>query len=77
MFTGADGSYSFTGLAAGNYTITETQPDGFNDGLDFLGTVNGEQRGNDNGEDAFTEIVLASGENGIDYIFSKVQIAGG
>ncbi len=27
--TAADGSYSFTGLAAGNYTITETQPTGY------------------------------------------------
>ena len=43
--TGPDGSYVFTGVPAGNYTVTETQPNGYLDGKDSGGnsggTVNG------------------------------------
>ncbi len=46
--TGTDGSYQFTALADGTYTVTQTQPSGFNDGKDTigspaLGTVNNDQ----------------------------------
>ncbi len=34
VFTDASGRYTFSGLNAGNYAITQTQPDGFTDGLD-------------------------------------------
>jgi hypothetical protein len=34
VLTRADGSYSFIGIPPGTYTITETQPGFFNDGLD-------------------------------------------
>src|SRR5262249_36381718 len=33
----ADGSYSFIGLRPGNYTVIETQPAKYNDGLDSIG----------------------------------------
>ena len=37
--TGAGGGYAFEGLNAGTYTITQTQPDGFDDGIDFGGPL--------------------------------------
>jgi uncharacterized repeat protein (TIGR01451 family)/fimbrial isopeptide formation D2 family protein len=44
----ANGSYSFTGLRAGAYTVTETQPSGYTDGADTVGTpVLGATAGND------------------------------
>jgi uncharacterized repeat protein (TIGR01451 family)/fimbrial isopeptide formation D2 family protein len=39
--TAPDGSYSFTGLLAGNYTLTETQPAGYGEGADAIGTGGG------------------------------------
>lgn len=39
--TDAAGAYTFTGLRAGDYTVTETQPAGYLDGLDTAGTVGG------------------------------------
>lgn len=36
--TNAAGAYSFTNLRPGTYTITETQPSGYADGADTLGT---------------------------------------
>ena len=34
VFTDANGRYSFQDLNAGEYTVTQTQPEGFNDGID-------------------------------------------
>src|SRR5262249_34460157 len=39
--TGLDGSYGFTGLAAGTYTVRETQPIGYDDGKDYVGSLGG------------------------------------
>ena len=39
--TGPDGSYVFTGVPAGNYTVTETQPNGYLDGKDSGGNSGG------------------------------------
>ncbi len=41
MQTGADGSYVFNNLAPGTYTLTETQPAGYGDGLDKAGSLGG------------------------------------
>ena len=35
VFTDAFGAYLFEGLEAGDYTITQTQPEGFTDGIDI------------------------------------------
>lgn len=81
--TDAFGAYSFTGLRAGNYSIWETQPDGFADGQDFVGTVDGVTTGgliegeteDPDGQaglfDVFTEIQLLDSDNGINYIFTE------
>jgi protocatechuate 3,4-dioxygenase beta subunit len=39
--TDANGYYEFKGLPAGNYSVFETQPDGFIDSLDTPGTTSG------------------------------------
>src|SRR5205823_13044677 len=63
--TDGNGNYSFTGLSAGNYTLTETQPYGYDDGLDSLGTVNGAANGTA-GNDVFGNIFLADRDVGKD-----------
>lgn len=80
--TGADGSYIFGGLRPGVYKITETQPDGFNNGTDSVGTVNGITDGaflgyDTFGNDVLGNIVLKSGQNGINYNFGEVIAGGG
>ncbi len=66
----ADGSYSFAGLrpsGVGGYTITETQPAGFLDGKDTIGTPGGTA-----GNDVFSSIVLASNTNGTNNNFGEL-----
>jgi hypothetical protein len=68
--TDANGAYSFTGLEAGLYTITEDQPGGLVDGADYIGTINGVEVGTaDN--DRFFDIQLTSGASGINYNFTE------
>lgn len=70
--TDADGFYLFQNLRPGTYTITETQPAGFADGQDDIGTQGGTA-----GNDVFSNIVLTSGTHGINNNFGEVQQAGG
>lgn len=65
--TDANGDYSFTGLAAGTYTITETQPADFIDGADTVGSVGGD----DSANDVFSNIVLGAGVDAVDYDFEE------
>jgi hypothetical protein len=65
QFTGADGSYNFTGLRAGNYTITETQPIGYLQGINSLGNLGGTQSG-----DQFF-LALGQGQAGLNYNFGE------
>lgn len=69
-FTDANGNYSFTGLRAGTYSILEFQPDGYLDGADNLGTVNGQTDGLV-GNDQFFDVYLPAGAAGIDYNFGE------
>lgn len=75
--TNGDGSYSFTGLPVGTYAVSETQPDGYLDGTDYLGTVNGNMLGTDTGADMLTNIELLAGEHGIDFNFSELSKSSG
>ena len=76
VVTGPDGSYRFTDLPGGTYTVTETQPDGYDDGLDTPGTSGGAS----DGGDAITGIVLAPAAEAMGYLFGErgdeAQISG-
>jgi hypothetical protein len=62
----ANGAYSFTNLQPGTYTITETQPAGYADGLDAVGSLGGTLA-----NDAISAIVLNNNSNGINYNFGE------
>ncbi|MEM6471114.1 MAG: SdrD B-like domain-containing protein, partial [Planctomycetota bacterium] len=75
--TAADGSYSFGGLRPGHYEVIEvTQPAGLLDGLDAAGTISGVTVGvAENPGDAIRDILLAGGDQGIEYNFGEVAYA--
>jgi hypothetical protein len=64
---GTTGAYSFTNLRPGTYVITETQPAGYLDGKDTIGTPGGTT-----GADTFTAITLAAGVNGVNNNFGEI-----
>ena len=67
--TAADGSYSFTGLRPGAYTITETQPKGFLQGTNNVGSLGGTTA-----NDAFM-FNLDPGAVGLNYNFGELDPA--
>jgi hypothetical protein len=66
--TDADGFYSFMGLMAGNYTLTELQPSGYVDGLDSAGSLGGNVS-----DDVISAIALAAGQQGTNYNFGELK----
>lgn len=65
--TQADGSYVFTDLQGGTYSVTETQPDGYDDGIDTAGTSGGTS----DGADTINQIVLAPATDASGYLFGE------
>jgi protocatechuate 3,4-dioxygenase beta subunit len=65
--TAADGSYSFTGLPAGTYTVTETQPSTHFDGKDTAGSTGGSTTTND----AIASIPVATGQTSANNNFGE------
>ena len=65
--TDANGNYSFTNLRPGTYTITETQPPGFVDGLDTAGTLGGSTAT----KNVISNITVSAGQNGTGYLFGE------
>ncbi len=65
--TAADGSYAFTNLYPGDYTLTETQP------APYLSTGSsvGSEGGTNNPPDQITDITLESGDLGLNYNFGE------
>lgn len=67
VLTDANGDYEFANLLAGTYTVTETQPIGFDDGIDTLGTGATATLA----DDAFINLVLGAGVNATDFNFGE------
>src|SRR6266436_3581020 len=65
--TGADGSYQFTNLRPGTYTLTETQPAGYLQGKNNLGALGGTA-----GNDQFSGIIATPAAAGSNYNFGEV-----
>jgi len=77
--TDVDGIYMFVDLRpsdATGYTITETQPSGFVDGIDALGIVDGVPVGNSSVNDVFSGVVVASASVAENYNFGERPSAG-
>jgi hypothetical protein len=70
--TDADGAYLFLNLRPGNYYITETQPAGYLQGIDSVGTAGGSLAGTDQ-----FLIPLGPGVNGLNYNFGEQPSATG
>lgn len=68
----ADGTYSFTGLRPGTYTISEVSPAGTIEGANTVGSANGVVLN----EDAIGEIPLGSGVDGTGYNFGYICLGG-
>jgi hypothetical protein len=74
--TDADGNYFFDNLKPDKvYCVTEIEPDGYCDGTNSVGTVDGNDRGEltetSDGNDQIHNIQINSGENGINYNFAE------
>lgn len=65
--TAADGTYTFAGISAGTYSIVQTQPTGYGDGPDQIGTAGGVQ----SGPDTISSIVLPAGTDATGYVFTE------
>lgn len=61
------GFYQFAFLPPGTYSLFETQPDGYLDGAEQVGTLGGRA-----GQDQFTDIVLEEGDVGLEYNFGEL-----
>jgi hypothetical protein len=65
--TAADGSFSFTGLLAGTYSLIETPLLGYVDGQNLVGSLGGSQSLNQ-----FSGIDVTAGSNGYQYGFENL-----
>jgi protocatechuate 3,4-dioxygenase beta subunit len=68
VLTAADGSYNFTNLRPGIYTLGERGPDGYIDGKDTIGTPGGTTA-----LDQFVNIHLTSGYAGVNNNFGELK----
>jgi hypothetical protein len=66
QYTAANGSYAFNFLRAGTYTVTETQPAGYLQGKNTLGSLGGSM-----GNDQFF-VNLPAGIGGVNYDFAEL-----
>ena len=75
ILTGGDGSFIFTNLAAGTYTLTETQPANLTDALESIGTPFGGTKSDAFGSNVIGNIVIPGGnaQSGVNYNFGEVR----
>ena len=69
--TNSAGYYAFTNLAAGTYALAETQPAGYLDGKDTIGSQGGKTA-----NDRFDDIPLPGGTNGVNNNFGEIRPPG-
>ena len=75
-WTDANGRYEFEGLTPGNYSIEEIQPEGYLDGKDSPGWVNGDTAGiADQPGDRIRQIELGWGDDGDQFNFGELRPA--
>lgn len=67
----ADGSYLFTGVAPGVYTVRQHQPTDYYDGDEHIGSEGGESSDIGDTYSLFTNIVLGSGVDAVRYDFCE------
>ncbi len=71
--TDSTGAYSFDNLRPGTYIVTETQPAGYIQGTNSIGTVNGTVVGQVGpGVDVISNVALAQGNDGVNYNFGEL-----
>src|SRR5262249_7078436 len=70
--TDSDGRYQFVDLRPGTYNVTETQPVGYVQGIDSVGTAGGSLAGTDE-----FLVPLAAGVHGLNYNFGERPANGG
>ena len=70
--TAADGSYRFTNLAPGTYTIRETTPPGYLNGDALPGRIGGAVVGTRLSPDVIGAIVLVADRHGVQYDFCEM-----
>ena len=79
--TAADGSFSFTGLSAGTYSLIETQPASYQDGKETAGTASGQVNNSSFGTEAnlnrIDQIALSAGVDATGYLFGEQLAASG
>ena len=73
--TDEHGEYAFGGLLPGAYRVVEVTPPELLDGDEHVGTIDGIQVGRITGDDTIDDIVLVSGQDGVDYDFCEHQPA--
>jgi hypothetical protein len=74
--TNSGGSYTFTGLLPGTYTVSASLAPGYTSIADQVGTVNGATDGNALSSSSLGNIALASGNAGVNYDFFESVFAG-
>jgi len=67
----ADGTFKFTDLLPGEYTIREIQPTNLLDGNEMIGSVLGSTVGQFSGNDSISKIILQSGDQAVKYGFCE------
>jgi protocatechuate 3,4-dioxygenase beta subunit len=74
--TNSDGTWAVTGLTAGTYIVTETQPKGYLDGNDTVGQITSVYVSGCDigvaGNDKMTGVVLKPGAVGVNYNFGEL-----
>lgn len=73
--TNDQGFYSFDALPRDVYMVMEVQPNGWLDGIDTPGFINGAQVGSSSTNDKFNGIDLLSGAVGVEYNFGELLAA--